>query len=54
MLVAYWVRNSKVLRDNIYCWRSWTNLHPQPLGFLTGKIEVLQGLVQVIMSPGAL
>ena len=26
--------------------RSWTNLYPQPLGFLTGKIASLQELVQ--------
>lgn len=26
--------------------RSSTNLHPPPLDFLTGKIGILQGLVQ--------
>ena len=34
--------------------RSWTNLHSQLLGFLTGKIGVLQELVQGIMRPWAL
>ena len=34
-------------------WRSWTNLYPQPLGFLMGKLKVLEGLVQGIMKPWA-
>ena len=29
--------------------RSWINFHPWPLGFLTGKIGVLEELVQGIM-----
>lgn len=31
--------------------KSWTNFYSQLLGFLTGEIGELQGLVQVIMSP---
>lgn len=31
--------------------RSWTNLHPWPLGFLMGIIGDLQGLVQGFMKP---
>lgn len=44
------VRNNKVLRDNHAVYWSWTNLHPQLLGFLTGKMELLCRLeVQGIM-----
>ena len=31
--------------------RSWTNFQPLPFGFLTGKMGVLQRLVQGTMSP---
>lgn len=33
---------------------SWTDLHSWPLGFLTGKTGVLQGLLQRMMMPWAL
>ena len=34
-------------------WMSWTNLYPQRLGFLTGKLKVLESLVQGIMRSWA-
>lgn len=30
---------------------SWTDLKPHPFNFLTGKIEVLQGITKGIVSP---
>ena len=32
----------------------WTNLHPWPLGFFTGEMGVLQGLVLILLWPWAL
>jgi len=49
------IGNNRVMRDKILlvAQRSWSNLHPQPLSFFTGKIGVLQGLVQEIRRPWA-
>ena len=40
--------------NDIYCSEVMDHLHPLPLGFLTVKIRVLQGLVQGIRKPWAL
>ena len=47
------VRSIRVPKDNsaIHCHKYWTNLHPQPLDFLTGEIGAVQGLVWALMRP---
>lgn len=31
--------------------KSWTNQHPHPVGFQTGKMGMLQGLIQGMVGP---
>ena len=44
------IGNNTVMKDKILflAQRSWSNLHPQPLTFFTGKIGVLQGLQDLL------
>ena len=44
------IGNNTVMEDKILflAQRSWSNLHPQPLSFITGKTGVLQGLQDLL------
>ena len=44
------IGNNTVMEDKILflAQRSWSNLHPQPLSFFTGKTGVLQGLQDLL------